>query len=650
MNALSTLPQHLRSTKESFSHRSAQTYAYQAEGPQEHSMTHLTDVHRAVEPESPSQGVAIVDATGALIFHNPAMCALLQLDSDTLIGKSFSHIFKHIAQLSSEPQVTELDLEMALFFIEQRPAVYLSLQHQADTRYVVKFFPVPAYAGIANGWGFSVRDISNEWHDITEQFDPVFNMLGELRILQANMQGMTSTLMTGYQLWEQQMRHDFLESLEDSVKGMERLLDYAQHLITLTLKPIQLNMRPLDVRSHIEQILRSLMVRTSGRQFQLTIADQLPMIEVDHLRFNQILHYIVDYAIHYSPLDGVIEICVSADDKTMLISVAKEISNLPSEQLFQSLDYRYRLHIDNGETFSIEQVGLRIASQLVYAHGGQLWGEKGSGHGVKYYIELPLKAFDHKTTPHFTNSTAVAVPKVNPRVQRGQSRILIAEDDRRTAEMMRKLLEREGYKVFHSTNGREALELAEVKKPDLILLDFYLPDTSGIELCTQLREFTSVPVIMVTGNEKSEDETAALYLGVDDYLRKPFNPDELLARIYANLRRAEKRDTLLPDTDEIRIRDLVVNFNLRQVSMRGQRVKLSPREFQIISLLVQNAGRVVLNDHLLERIWGPGYEGEPQHLWVYVSRLRRKIERDPSQPEYLLTEPGSGYYIPAEEE
>jgi DNA-binding response OmpR family regulator len=230
--------------------------------------------------------------------------------------------------------------------------------------------------------------------------------------------------------------------------------------------------------------------------------------------------------------------------------------------------------------------------------------------------------------------------------------IVAADDDPQLLRLVTRNLEFEDYEVLPASDGQQALTQIEAHSPDLVLLDVMMPRMDGFTVCQRVREFSSVPIIIVTARGQDQDKIRGLDLGADDYLTKPFSVDELLARVRAVLRRAQltanEQAHVLRTT--ITIGDLVVDYGQHLVTMAGQEVALTPIEYRILAYLAHNAGRVVTQDLLLEHVWGSDYLGESHMLQVNINRLRRKIEADPTHPRYLLTKVGIGYLLAAHPE
>jgi two-component system KDP operon response regulator KdpE len=231
------------------------------------------------------------------------------------------------------------------------------------------------------------------------------------------------------------------------------------------------------------------------------------------------------------------------------------------------------------------------------------------------------------------------VPRAAPRELK---RILVVDDEPRMIGFIRMNLELEGYQVIEAHNGLEALDAVRTQLPDVILLDVMMPELDGFETLRMLREFSTIPVIMLTAKGEEDDKVVGLELGADDYVTKPFGPRELSSRVRAVLRRAEMPST--PEKALLRIDDrLSVDFNRREVIVNGEHIKLRPTEYRLLYHLIENAGWTVPHEQLLAKVWGYEYRDETHYVRLYVNYLREKIEEDPSNPKYIQTERGVGY-------
>ena len=219
--------------------------------------------------------------------------------------------------------------------------------------------------------------------------------------------------------------------------------------------------------------------------------------------------------------------------------------------------------------------------------------------------------------------------------------ILVVDDEKRMVRFIRLNLEQDGFQVVSAYNGTQALDQVRTALPNLVLLDVMMPDIDGFQVLKKIREASSVPVIMLTAKGEEDDRVRGLELGADDYVTKPFSPRELVSRVKAVLRRTE---SFGDDKNVIEVDDwLKLDFNRREIWVDGKLVQLRPTEYRLLYHLVQNAGWVVTHDQLLTKVWGYEYQDEPHYVRLYINYLRKKIEKDPANPEYILTERGVGY-------
>lgn len=224
-------------------------------------------------------------------------------------------------------------------------------------------------------------------------------------------------------------------------------------------------------------------------------------------------------------------------------------------------------------------------------------------------------------------------------------KILVVDDEKLIVKGIRFSLEQDGYEVFCAYDGEEALTMAKEKEFDMILLDIMLPKMNGLEVCQQIREFSNTPIIMLTAKGDDMDKILGLEYGADDYITKPFNILEVKARIKAILRRNVSAAQAKNNSGVIAISDLVLDCEGRSLKIEGKEINLTTKEFDLLELLVNNAGKVYSRESLLNTVWGYEYPGDVRTVDVHVRRLREKIEKNPSEPKYVQTKWGKGYYF-----
>ena len=224
--------------------------------------------------------------------------------------------------------------------------------------------------------------------------------------------------------------------------------------------------------------------------------------------------------------------------------------------------------------------------------------------------------------------------------------ILVVDDDVRILRMVQRILELEGYRVLKATNGKDALEVFSDETPDLVLLDIMMSDMNGYTVCKQIREFSQVPIIMLTAKSNDEEKVGGFDAGADDYMTKPFSSKELAARVKAVLRRSLWEERPEP---AFRYRSLLVDFTSHRVTMGEQEVDLTATGYRLLSLLARNAGRILTPDQILEKVWGEEYRGENHLLQVNIARLRQRLRDNARKSSYIMTRPGIGYMMEKKE-
>jgi len=224
-----------------------------------------------------------------------------------------------------------------------------------------------------------------------------------------------------------------------------------------------------------------------------------------------------------------------------------------------------------------------------------------------------------------------------------QASVLVVDDDIRILRVMKRILELENYQVLAASSGESALKTFDKETPDLVLLDIMMPDMDGYTVCQRIREFSQIPIIMVTAKGNEKEKVEGLDIGADDYVTKPFSASELAARVRAMLRRIRTRDE--PPESVFHYNDLVIDFTAHRVMLGNKELNLTSTEYRLLSYMSCNAGRVVTPDQLLDKVWGGEYVGDPHLLQVNIARLRQKLGDDAKSPTYILTRPGIGYMM-----
>jgi len=259
-------------------------------------------------------------------------------------------------------------------------------------------------------------------------------------------------------------------------------------------------------------------------------------------------------------------------------------------------------------------------------------------NSVSHFPRLELALRKNKyTQPH-----TIELLKIPERIwitDMNKIKVLLIEDDRSISNFITATMDREGYKIMHALNGREGLSLSTSFCPNVILLDLGLPDMDGLEVLQKLRSWSDVPVIIISARTKEQEKVSALDLGADDYITKPFGTGELMARIRTSLRHSHAQTP----GHVYKALDLEIDFEKRLIRLRGEEVHLTQIEYQLLTLLAENSGRVLTYSYIMNAIWGPYMDNNNQILRVNMANIRRKLEQNPAQPQYVFTEIGVGY-------
>ena len=259
-------------------------------------------------------------------------------------------------------------------------------------------------------------------------------------------------------------------------------------------------------------------------------------------------------------------------------------------------------------------------------------------NSVSHFPRLELALRKNKyTKPHKTE--LLKIPERIWITDMNKIKVLLIEDDRSISNFITATMDREGYKIMHALNGREGLSLSTSFCPNVILLDLGLPDMDGLEVLQKLRSWSDVPVIIISARTKEQEKVSALDLGADDYITKPFGTGELMARIRTSLRHSHAQTP----GHVYKALDLEIDFEKRLIRLRGEEVHLTQIEYQLLTLLAENSGRVLTYSYIMNAIWGPYMDNNNQILRVNMANIRRKLERNPAQPQYVFTEIGVGY-------
>ncbi len=603
-----------------------------------------------------SSGFLLLNAGERVTYFNASAVRLLGIDSHKLIEQPVFDVRKQLLTLAAEPESVEGELTHAWYAPEQESSTEIALANAAVRWLRVRSFPMWDTTGQLLGRGVLLDDITLERSAIESRGETLALAAHELKTPLAVIKGCATTLLGNSMRWDPIIQREMLQMIDTHA---DRLYDVLNTLLDVwrldsgaqTLRFTQVNMAEL-----LRRIVEHWQKAAPRHSFTLTVPPDVPAtVACDVVRVGQALHALLSNAVTYSPNGGTVNLRLESNDFELRLSVTDEGVGIAAEHLERIFERFYRIHPREGIAANGSGLGLAVARSTCEAHGGKIWADSGGpGRGATFYCTLP---FTPRVTPSGQRQTeglssAPGGPAAQPAARSSgllkhshRAYVLVAEGDQRLTRYLRSNLEEYAYRVQTVNHGIQFLRQIDLEEPDLILLSTRLADISGLELLQRLREFAHTPVIMLC-DDCDEDERVRLFdLGADDLVMKPFGMKELLARVRAQLRRQAIPNEQQGTQAIFSTGDLTIDYAQHQVFVQGRAVQLSSKEYKLLSTLAHNAGIVLTHEVLLEKVWGPEYNREVDFIWVYISRLRRKIEADPRRPAYILTVPDVGYKL-----
>jgi len=586
--------------------------------------------------EGVTAGLFLVNQHETVTEANRMLFNLLSIKQGAVIGASYKQLFGHLIEMCVEPVVVQHTLNEAVLAVSERPVVEVMLDREPPVHLELAFFPVWDDHGVPIGWGGLVTDVSEMRDSVSWRLELLSILAHDIRAPLATLKGHATALLANFRQWDDELLEEFLSTIDRST---DQLIHQVERSLALTrVEAGRLGLRPEAVDPAL--LIRDAVERISGVigqvEIELNLPGELPSVRVDPGRVEEVLINLIENAARYSPPLKPIRIGASTNGAMLQISVTDEGPGVPASKREEIFKKFARDQEEGGSG-----LGLFIARRIIEAHGGQIWVEsppEGVRQGARFAFTLPLMP-EQQARPAAPERRLAAQPQAST-AQPGL-KLLVVEDEPDFEALLRSVLSEAGYAVELAPDGERALDVIQTSQPDLVLLDWMLPGMDGLSVCRNLRRWSNVPVLMVTSRSAQEDLIAALDAGADDYIVKPFQTPELLARVRAVLRRRETWTGR--EADQFSSGGLMIHFDAREVWSHGERIELTPTEYELLAYLARNQGRVLTYGQLLDHL----YQGEGQRsrhdLFVHISRLRKKIEPDPDEPRYILTRWGVGY-------
>ena len=592
-------------------------------------------------------GVAVFDAkTGAMVSHNPEIKRLLT--DHSMVDTPWEEIFPLLSFYrfdGREIPLSELPLNRVFLFGETVRAeeIVVKLPDGTSLPSLLNAAPIYSEQGEIIAAMIAVQDMTPlvDMERVRAEF--LGQVSEELRMPLTTIKGSVAALSDIAGSGGQAELYHLVKIIDQQTDLMRRQVNSLVELTYIETGKLTVSPEVTDIQSLVDEAIREFQRSHSGVSISSEISPGLPGVMADRHRISQVLNNLLySAARHSSDMSG-IKVSAAQIDIYAAISVSAEYSGKmtegPSPMLQRILGSQIE---DVGRSSKGESLALALCKGIVEAHGGRMRVEH-EAHPGGMTITFTIPAAEELVEELMEEaSTCLLHPERNASGLSEKARILVVTDDPRMLGMVRRTISREGYTPVTTSDHEQVVLLVEEEKPHLLLLDLSAHAARGFELTQHISSFNGVPVIVLSGQGDDENIERAFERGADDYIVKPFSPTELVARIKASLRK--RSASRLSESPEVyRLGSVAIDYAGHTVTVSGQPVHMTATEYDLLVELSTKAGRVVTQDELLRRVWGPGYTGESQLLRSYVKSLRQKLGDNARTPTYIFTEHGIGY-------
>ncbi len=591
-------------------------------------------------------GFILLNRKEHVTYSNPSAQRLLGISSRNL--QPIFDVRKQLLSLAADPARAQVELDRVWLHPEQECSTDLALADAAIRWLRVQSFPVHDIPGRLLGRGVLLDDVTLERTSAQERSETLALAAHELKTPLAIIKGCATTLLGSSMRWDPSLQREMLQMIDTHTDRLHDVLNTLLDVWRLDAGAQNLRLAQVNIAELLQRLVERWQKNAPHHRLVLHMPEAVPMALCDAVRLEQALNSLLDNAITYSPNGGTVTICLDANNVEIRLSITDEGIGISLEHLDSIFSRFYR--IARGEQSPKGSgLGLAMARATIEAHGGKIWADSpGLGQGATFYCTLPLtpRQPSRLASPQQVqcNLSSLSGPLAAPQIGSSRHNVLIVENDARIARYLRAHLEEQRYRVHAVSSGVQFLRRLDLEEPDIILLATRLADMSGIELLQRLREFSQAPVIMLCDTCDEDERVRLLDLGADDLVTKPFGMKELLARVRTLLRRFTATEPS-PKQAIFTTGELTIDYTQHLVMLQGLSIQLSRTEYKLLTTLAQNVGMVLTHELLLERVWGAEYNRDVDFIWVYISRLRRKIETNSRHPRYILTVPDVGYKL-----
>lgn len=592
-------------------------------------------------------GFLLLNQAEHIAYANPSAQRLLQIEENLLCKQQDFDVRQQLLSLTVNPTSAQAELDRLWRHPEEDCSIDLALAGAAVRWLRVQSFPICDPPGHLLGRAMLLDDITLERSATQTRGETLAMAAHELKTPLAIIKGSATTLLSNSMRWDPAMQREMLQMIDTQTDRLHDILNTLLDVWRLDAGVQSLHFNDVQFSELLQQVIERWRRNAPHHRILYEIAGPGGFVRCDPARIEQVFHQLLHNAVTYSPHGGSIRVHLEREDDELRVHISDQGRGIAPEHLERIFDRFYRV-VEGDERIQGSGLGLAVARATIEAHGGRIWADSaGPNTGTTIYCTLPIvpPGAQNQAQSWQAVDTRPTMQATTPARFGQRISIAVVESDTRVARYLRANLEEQQYRVQVLSHGTQFLRQLDLEEPQLILLATRLTDMQGIELLQRLREFSRVPVIMLCENNDEDERVHLLDMGADDLVSKPFGMKELLARLRVLLRRHASYDTSMPTESIFSTGDLVIDYAQHQVVLRGQPVQLSRTEYKLLMILAQNAGRVLTHEMLLERVWGAEYNREVDFIWVYISRLRRKIEQDPRHPRYIVTVPDVGYKL-----
>lgn len=593
-----------------------------------------------------NDAVFVIGADERVVYGNDRLFQLTRTNETDLLGKSYHQLFQRLSLLCEHDQKTLGSLLAARNYLKESPRQDTRVGNTFGDCIQVEIFRMSNLEE-QPFWGGVIRVCPSAQNGASAQTETFRALTDELRSSLVSIIGCATILHKDIDDWNEKKLHGFVDSIVENAQRSAQLLENVRDSWGVEHDGLQLDVQPTDLQRLIQHVLRRFSDKVDLLNLALDIPQTLPYVEMDIIRMDRVMHMLFHnilntvggklvrvYAHQIERHAVQVDICYEGEN--IFPPTGPDSVNEPLHQFVRKSGLTRELYLQ-----------MYVIQSILKAHKGTLCAKTLAEHGTVVHLVLPLK--QQLNTPQAATQPTDGRHHTQVRAQLSgpRGKVMVIEDDPYVLRLLGDQLKRAGHSVTNSCEGKHALQMVTTTVPDIILLNWHLAVSGGLDLCAKLRELTAAPIIVIADDFSADELIASLAAGADDYVSWPIQVKEVLARIQARLRRS-----YLPEAGDdlqrhpvVKVGDLAIDLAERHVTLHGKPVRLTPIEYKLLHALASNAGRILTHGQLISKVWGSMCNDESQYLWVNISRLRTKLKDSSSDPKYILTERGVGYAL-----